>query len=122
MPKVDPSQTVLNATSPINKINKIITLRTMPTYNPADYSDMGWYEYNNFQFKYNPSSTVKERIFIQDALVAQVDERMLRGIFEVGVEMSVRDGQRKVIAAGHFLAPSSAATALGGLGHDDIGI
>lgn len=86
----------------------------MAGFDPAHYRECEWYEYNGYRFQYNPLSSVKQRVFIQDILTEQIDSARESGDFMVGVETSVREAGGVVVAAGHFLAPNQEAAGIEG--------
>jgi len=82
----------------------VLTIRTLPLFDPAKVSSAPQrYQYKSFEFSYNPKSTIKQRIALQDILEKQVDETLSGGVVEMGVQVNVKDENGFVVAGGSFL-------------------
>lgn len=91
-----------------------VTIRTLPLFDPANVSSAPErYQYKSFEFSYNPKSTIKQRIAIQDVLEKQVDETLSGGVAEVGVQVDVKDNSGFVVVGGSFLNTAAAEELLG---------
>jgi len=85
----------------------VITVRTQPDYDPADWSAYETYQYENFIFDYTTRSTVRERMDIGDGLREQVDAELDEAGQDLepleGKKVAIRDERGGIVATGFFL-------------------
>jgi hypothetical protein len=73
-----------------------------PSIDPADWAAGVPFTYKNFEFQFNPATTIHERMAVEGVLCAQVRDIWKSNVIERGTGHQVRDKNGKVIASGVF--------------------
>jgi hypothetical protein len=92
----------------------IATLRTLPGFDPDDFSAYGVYQHENFMFSYTAHSTVSERVMLSEQLILQVDRKLDAAIDGGGGDddddtvldpkrQFIRNERGRVVATGNFV-------------------
>jgi hypothetical protein len=102
---VEPSSLGVDAMTPTKLV---VTLRTLPHFDPEDYSAYGVYQHENFMFSFKPNSAVKERVLISDPLISQVDTKLDAAIDDGsqlldGRRQFIRNERGRIVATGNFV-------------------
>jgi hypothetical protein len=90
----------------------VVTLRTLPGFDPEDYSLYNQYQHENFIFTFKSTSTVKERVLISEPLIAQIDAKLnaamegddVDGSAELSSQRQfIRNERGRIVVTGNFV-------------------
>ena len=84
---------------------RVLSIRTSPGFDPAEFAAYAIFQYRNFVFEYTRESTIKDRVWVGDHLRYQVDTTLAsRGwYYTTEGQREVRNSLGEVIATGMFV-------------------
>jgi hypothetical protein len=95
------------ALDPTQPKTLIVRLRTLPCFDPDDFSAYNVYQHENFMFSYVSRSTVSERVRLREQLIQQVNRRLDAAAHKDKLLSSkrqlIRNERGRVVATGNFV-------------------